>query len=151
MKYSVETYDEVIEDIKPLLEGHWEEIALYKDEVTFAPNYFMYKELEEKNLLDIFTARTDKGKLIGYCIVFTMPHMHYSTTIMSNVDIFYVAPEYRGKMAGLRLIKLTEQKLKEKGVKVIFHHVKVAHDFSPLLERLGYEKTEHIYGHYIGE
>ena len=150
MNYSKETYDDVIEEIKPILEDHYQEIALHKDKIELNPNYFMYKELEDKGFVDIFTAR-DKNKLVGYCIVFTMPHIHYSTTLMSNVDIFYIAPEYRGKMAGIRLIKYVEKELKEKGVEMLFHHVKVAHDFSPMLERLGYEKTEYIYGNYIGD
>lgn len=151
MIYLKETYDEVIDEIKPLLENHWEEIALYKDKVPFSPNYFMYKDLEEKDILDIFTARTDENVLVGYCITFTMPHIHYSTTITSTVDILYIDPLYRGKMAGLRLIKFAENQLKEKGVKILFQHIKPEHDFSPLLKRIGYGKFEDIYSHYLGD
>lgn len=150
MKYAQEVFDDVITDIIPLLNKHWEEIALNKDKVPFDPNYAQYKTLEKEGILDIFTARED-NELVGYCITFTAPHLHYWSTIMSNVDIFYVSPEHRGKMAGIRLIKYTEEKLKLKGVKVLNHHVKTQHDFSPILKRLKYNKAESIYSKYIGE
>jgi L-amino acid N-acyltransferase YncA len=150
MRYEKETFDSVINDIKPLLEDHYEEIALHKDKIPFSPNYFMYKELEDKGILDIFTARKD-DELVGYCILFTMPHLHYYTTVFSNVDIFYIKPEYRGKMVGIRLNKFVESQLKKKGVKVINHHIKYEHDFSQMLYRDNYEDAEKIVSKYIGD
>ena len=151
MKYDKEVFDDVIVEIIPLLHLHWEEIALNKERVPFDPNYVQYKALEQQGILDIFTARSDEGELVGYCITFTTPHLHYWSTVMSHVDIFFITPEYRGKMAGARLITFVENRLKEKGVKILNHHVKVEHDFSPILKRLKYNQIESIYSKYIGD
>lgn len=150
MKYASEYFTDVIEEIKPLLKRHWHEIALNKDKIPFDPDYDKYEELEEKGILDIFTARDDEGVLCGYCITFTMPHLHYKTTITSSVDILFVTPEHRGKMTGVRLMAFTENSLKEQGTAFLLHHVKPAHDFSPILIRQGYAQQELIFGKYIG-
>lgn len=151
MKYAKEFFADVIEEIKPLLERHWHEIALNKDKIPFDPDYDKYEVLEEEGILDIFTARDDEDTLCGYCITFTIPHLHYKTTIASNVDILFVTPEHRGKMTGVRLIAFTEQQLKEQGTDLLMHHVKLAHDFSPILLRQGYAEQERIFGKYIGD
>ena len=151
VKYLKESFDDVVIDIFPLLNKHWEEIALNKDKVPLDPNLEKYKTLEQSGILDIFTARDDSNKLVGYCIVFTMPHMHYWSTLMSSVDIFYVSPEHRGKMTGSRLMTYAEKELKASGTKVLTHHVKVAHDYSPILVRKGYKEAERIFSKYIGE
>jgi GNAT superfamily N-acetyltransferase len=150
MIYAEETYDDVIDEIKPLLTANHEEIAFFDERVPLIPNYHMYKELEDQGFLSIFTVRTDERELIGYCIIFITPHIHYSTTVMATVDIIYINPAHRGKMAGIRLIKFTEKTLKERGVDIILHRVPKQNDFSPMLKRLGYTEAETVYSHYIG-
>lgn len=151
MIYSEETFLGVIADIVPLLTRHWDEIALNKETVPLAPDYAQYQRLNDQGILNIYTARNDNGVLVGYCLTITVPHIHYSTTISSNVDLVYVVPEHRGKMTGVRLMQFTEDSLKEKGVKLLSHHVKEAHDFSAILLRKGYKKAETIYGKYLGD
>ena len=67
IEYKEETYSQVIDEIKPLLEDHWEEIALNKEVIKLNPNYEMYEKLCNAGVMRIVTARDD-GKLIGYCI-----------------------------------------------------------------------------------
>jgi len=150
MIYAKEFFVQVIDEIKPLLEKHWEEIALNKEKVPLDPDYDRYLFLEKSGILDIYTAR-ENGKLMGYCITFTMPHIHYMSTVMASVDILYVDPSRRGKMAGVLLMKFVEEKMKEKGVQVFTHHVKVEHDYSSILKRLGYVEVERIYNKYLGD
>jgi hypothetical protein len=64
------------EDARPLLEKHWEEIALNKDVIKLNPDWDAYADLEDAGILKIFTARSD-GKLIGYFVVFVKAHIHY--------------------------------------------------------------------------
>jgi hypothetical protein len=45
----------------------------------------------------------------------------------------------------MRLIEHADAQLAAEGVQVVFQHVKTAHNFGPLLERLGYEHVENVY------
>ena len=136
-----ETFAQVIEEIKPLLDKHWEEIAHFHD-IALDPNYAMYRKAEEAGKLRVFTARKD-GALVGYA-VFITGNLHYQSTSTAMQDILFLLPEHRG-FTGYRLIKFADSELAKEGVQITYHHVKVAHDFGPLLERMGYVPVDIIY------
>ena len=75
VEYQEETYDSVIDEIKPLLEGHYQEIANNRDVIKLNPDYEIYKRFCELGQIRIVTARAD-GELVGYCIVVVRPHLH---------------------------------------------------------------------------
>ncbi len=137
----IETFDQVIDEIKPLLAMHWHEIASFKDDIHFAPDYARYKDIEEKGGLVILTAREGK-ELVGYSIFFLLQHPHYSTTTFAMNDILFVRPDKRGGTTGYRLIKESENAMKILGAKKISWHIKPAFDFSPALEKMGYVEDE---------
>lgn len=153
---SVETVDQVLEDIKPLLKDHWEEIASFKDKIPFAPDYEAYRRVEKSGNLLICTVRDD-GKLIGYSIYFIRQGVHYSKTIVATNDIFYIAPGYRRKLINRKLIAIelinyAETILKQSRlVSVITMHIKVWKDWSALAEHQGYKRVEFIHQKYIGD
>lgn len=137
-----ETYDGVIEDIKPLLTKHWQEIARNRERIELNPDYGRYKELENRGALFIFTARED-GKILGYAIYFVGPHLHYRDHKWALSDIFWVTPERRGIMVGKRLFGLAEKVLRENGVSVMHTTSKIAHPSAGrLLEHFGHEHIE---------
>lgn len=146
MKYQQETIEWVRKEIEPLLVQHYHEVALNKDKIKYDPNWEFYYKAEQLNMFYVFTARTDAGKLVGYNCYFLNPHPHYGGTMCAVNDIFYVVPEYRGKMAGVRLLKFSEDTLhKTRGVTYFFMHVKPDHDFSAILLNRGYSLHEYIY------
>jgi GNAT superfamily N-acetyltransferase len=147
--YQDERFADVIGEIKPLLEDHYEEIAVMKDKIKLNPNYQQYEVMEQNNMLHIATVRVD-GKLAGYCISFIVKHIHYQDCVQALNDILFVAKEYRHGSIGTRLIKYAEQRLTEIGAQIIHYHVKISHDFGLLMEKLGYACTEKIYSKYIG-
>ena len=55
-------------------------------------------------------------------------------------------PEYRDQGTGAGLIAFADMSLAAAGASVVYHHVKRAHDFGPLLRRLGYEEIESVWG-----
>lgn len=144
VKYKEEAIDEVIEDIKPLIEKHYMEIARHQDKIALNPDYDKYVELYNKGALHIVTARVE-GRLVGYTIHFLAPHLHYRDHLMAMNDILYVLPEYRGGIVAARLFKFAEVSMKQKGVTKIHIHMKTEHDFSRLLKGLGYVEIEKIY------
>ena len=139
--FSVERVSDVLEEIKPLLEAHWREIALYQDRFPLNPDYGKYEALDKAGMVHIVTAR-DAGTLIGYYISFVMPHLHYRDCIVAMNDILFLKPEYRRGRVGMKLIEFVEEDLRRIGVDRMIIHVKTQHDFSPLLVRLGFSETE---------
>ena len=148
--YAKEKWVDIVDDCIPLFQRHWEEIALNKDKVKLAINFEAYQKLCDADILKAYTAR-DGEKIVGYHIFLVTPHLHYMNDLFAVADVLFVAPEYRGKMAGLKLIKFSEQQLKADGVAVIVQNTKLAHDFGPILERLGYSQSERIFTKYTGD
>jgi GNAT superfamily N-acetyltransferase len=142
--YDTSSLMAVIDEIKPLILHHWHEV---EDAYGFGKpdiNYEQYKKLDEAGVMHVVTARKG-GKLIGYCVSIVMPHMHYQTRMMAMNDGLFVLPQHRKGSVGTWLIVYAENELRNYGIDVFFCHVKIAHDFGHLLERLGYECIEKNY------
>lgn len=150
MEYQVERFEDVIEEILPLLEAHWREVELYQDKINFNPDFNQYRLMQDMGLLHIVTVR-DKGLLVGYFVSVMAPNIHHKDHTFATNDILYVDKDYRGRMLGARMFAFAEKELKKLGVDVIVIHTKTHMDFKPLLERLGYSHIEQCYGKYIGE
>jgi ribosomal protein S18 acetylase RimI-like enzyme len=148
-EYKEEKYDEVINEIKPLLDLHYEEIALDKDVIKLNPDYDAYKSMNARGVIKIISARQD-GKLIGYCICVVKGHLHYKDSLTAHNDIFYIKPEYRQGLTGVKLFKATEEIMKKYGVQRIIMNVKRSNDIGAIFERLGYKETERVYTKIIG-
>jgi hypothetical protein len=140
--FQLESMESVIEEIKPLIEKHWEEIAHFKD-IPLDPDYDSYGAGERLGKLRIFTVRLESGELIGYA-VFYIGSLHYQSTKTASQDILFVLPEHRG-LTGYRFIEYCDNQLRAEGTQVVYQHVKVAHDFGPLLRRIGYEAVDTLY------
>lgn len=140
--YQRETLADVREDISPLLVKHWEEIARFKD-VPLDPNWDGYAAAERNGVLRVFTARRD-GALLGYGVFFR-GNLHYRSSVLFTQDIFFVLPQHRG-IVGARLLRYCDEQLQAEGAQAVYHHVKTHLDWGPVLERMGYEKVDTIYG-----
>ena len=138
------TWD-LIEEIKPLLQEHYEEICEYKDIMKLNPDYNKYLELQKLGMLHTVTVR-DEGKLIGYAITFTIKNLHYQDCLMGLNDILFISKPYRNGSLAIRLLKYVEDALKNKGVQILHYHIKVKHDHARLFEKLGYVCIEKLYG-----
>ena len=75
MKLAHECLASVKEDIKPLLEEHWELVALNQGKIKLNPNWEEYARLDAAGVLRVFTARED-GELVGYCVLVVSRSMH---------------------------------------------------------------------------
>lgn len=148
--YQEESYEQVVEEIQPLIFAHWEEIASCKDKIKLNPDFNMYKILNDAGVLRIFTVR-DVGRLVGYFIVICQPHLHYSDHVYAMNDIIYIDPEYRGTTIAFKLLRSVEKRLKKDGVSVLMINMKVHAPFDRLLEKLQFSNTERVYSKYIGD
>lgn len=141
-----ETVDQCVGDIPPLLQAHWEEVALYRDEVPLSPQFDRYRAIEKTGRLVVITARYE-GALIGYSVFIINQHLHYSTCRVASNDVLFLVKDYRkGSDAGRRLIRASEVLLSSMGVQRMTWHIKPKNDWSPILVRMGYEREEIIMG-----
>jgi hypothetical protein len=144
--YGVESVAEVRRDIGPLLELHYEEVAMHKDAISLAPDWARYEALEAGNRLMAFTARDD-GQLIGYSAWFMDMHIHYAGALIATNDVIFVHKDYRkGCSAGTDLILYSEKMLKQIGVTKAVWHIKFDHDWSAILRRRGYVNEDFTVG-----
>ena len=143
MKFNIESVFDIKEEIQPLLKLHYDEIAHYKD-IPLNPDFETYMKLELAGMLRLFTVRTtDEENLIGYNVFFIKENLHYKDSIQAVQDVVFIKKEYRGR--GKEFIMWCDERLKSDGVNVVYHHVKAAHNFGPMLEKQGYELMDLIY------
>jgi len=146
----LESFEDRLPELEPLLPLHYEELALNKDKVPLSPQYPVYINRERNGELMFMVVR-DRGELIGYFIGFVAPGLHYSTCLTLIMDIFYIHPEHRGSSTGHKLFKAVEAEAKKRGVQRMFVGSKVHLDASWLFEKLGYEKVETTYSTWLGD
>lgn len=128
-------------EIYPLFMEHWHEIAHYKD-IPLDPDVELYHRMDSMGMMRVFTAR-EEGKLVGYSVYFVRSNPHYKSSIQANQDVLFIQKDKRG--FGRDFIKWCDEQLKNEGVQIVHHHVKKAHDFGPMLKRMGYELVDLIY------
>lgn len=146
----IESFEENLEYLKPLLPIHYKELALNQDKVPLSPQFDKYVAAEQRGEL-IFVTLRSAGQMVGYFIGFIAPGLHYSTCLTCQMDIFYVLPEHRGSGAGFQLFKFVEQQLKKRGVQRMFVGSKMHKDASWLFEKLNYTPVETYYSAWLGD
>lgn len=149
MRFQRETLTPALYDeLKPLLEKHFHEIAHYQD-IPLDPAIEQYLSIEKMGALRVFTCREFvdyEETLIGYAVFFVRPNLHYKNSLQASQDILFIHHAFRHAGFGAKFLSYCDGELKKEGVQVVYHHVKQAHNFGPLLERLGYELVDLIYG-----
>lgn len=128
----------------PIFEAHYKEISHYQD-IPLSPDTLHYDTLQKVGILRVYTVR-DSGKLVGYCVFSVGKNPHYDTSVQAKQDILFLSKELRGGMNGFKFIQWCDEQLHKEGVQVVYHHVKKSHNFGPVLERMGYELVDLIYG-----
>ena len=146
----VESFEQNLEYLKPLLPIHYKELALDQDKVPLSPQFDKYVAAEQRGEL-IFVTLRKAGQMVGYFIGFIAPGLHYSTCLTCNMDIFYVLPDHRGSGTGFQLFKFVEQQLKKRGVERMFVGSKMHKDASWLFEKLNYTPVETYYSTWLGD
>ena len=132
------------QDAQPLLEKHWEEIALNQDMIKLNPDWDAYEQLEVDGALQIFTAR-DGDKLAGYFAVLVRKHLHYVDHVFAFSDVLFLDKEYRLGLTGPKLMRFAENCMKKDGVSVMIVNTKTHRPFDVILKWLGFKHIENIY------
>jgi len=143
----VERWETYVQDAPPLWCLHYDEVALDQDVIPMDMDVERYAALDVADILHIVTMRTaPEGHLVGYHTSLVAPHLHYKSTLVAAVDLYYVLPDYRKGWAGVRLFREAERTLKARGVVKIASGTKLHDglDMSRLFVHLGYRLTEQL-------
>lgn len=139
-----EPFWQALEDAAPLLPRHFDEIAENKEILGRPdPDLDRYRILDATGKLHTLVAR-DGARLVGYFVCITDNALHYRTIRAGSEDLYYLAPEYRGR-PGFQLILEAERMMRELGVQVATMKTKEANNKGPVLERLGWRPFERVY------
>ena len=148
LKIAHESMANVRHEIEPLLEEHWELVALNKGTIKLNPNWEQYAKLDTQGMLRIFTAR-DRGQLVGYCVLVVSQSLHYQDHIFANNDVTFVLPDHRAGATGYHLIKYAEDYCRNNGVSLFNINTKVHIPFDNLLVGMGFNLIERIYSKFL--
>jgi GNAT superfamily N-acetyltransferase len=139
-----------VEELKPLLPAHWEELGIYKADMPLDPNWEIYRAIEEMGQLIYVPLRND-GDLIGYFIGTITPGLHYKTTLTCKMDILLVLPEYRHGKAGTILFGAVKAELNRRGVKLWWVGSKSHHPIEGFYESLDFTLQETHWTLWLGD
>lgn len=147
----IEQLEPILEEIKPLLQPHYEELALDKEHVPLYPQYDEYIRRERLGNLVMATVRKD-GVLAGYLIAFVAPGLHYKTCLTCHMDIIRIAEWARGGMTALKLMRCFMKETRRRGVNRWFMGKKIhaGIDIGRLYEAFGFRPVEVTYSLYEG-
>lgn len=142
--FQAESFASFYQEAEHLIREHYHEIAHYQD-IQLSVDVTAYCRIEAAGGLRVYTARID-GVIVGYALFVVAMNPHYSSSKQAKQDVLYVAPEYRQKMLGYRLIQYCEDELRKEGVQAVYHHSKVSHpELANLLRGMGYETVDLVH------
>ena len=142
MIFAQELFSDAFKDMEPLLIMHYEEISHHKH-IPIEPWIERYQQLEDAGALKIFTVREESG-LIGYAVFIVSRSLHNCQIIQAVQDIVFIEKEKRG--FGKSFLAWCDEQLKALGVQIVYHHVNHKHNWGSLLDKLGYELVDLVYG-----
>jgi hypothetical protein len=147
ISFAKELLCEVVQEVQPLLERHYEELTRNKDVVKLDPAWDEYAALERAGRFVIFTARDD-GRLLAYNAFFLGPHLHYKSLVVGQNDVLWIEHEYRKGITPIRFLKYSHTELKSHGAQKIVYHCK-DNNLAPILRLLGFSDEEMMVGKMI--
>lgn len=150
MEIKLECLSNVKDEIQPLLQKHWELVALNQGKIKLNPDWKEYARLDAAGVLRIFTARRD-GQLIGYFVLLVSRSIHYQDHIFATNDVLFVLPEQRFGSTGYRLVKFVENWCAENNVSLMMVNTKVHVPFDRLMLGMSFNLIERVYSKYLGK
>lgn len=139
--YGIEKLSDILAEIIPLHEEHWDETERPYLHTDMWPDYSRYLDLERAGQAVQFTARAANTRLAAQMIFTIAPHPHAMHKIVAAEQALYCHPDHRGRCV-IRLLDYAEQSLWELGMDYIIINDKSPSggaDLEPLLSRQGFE------------
>ena len=133
-----------VHEAMDLFDKHYKEIAERTDVIKLDPDLARYEFFVANEMLEVHTIRKD-GELIGYSLWFVSNHIHYKNSVTACSDVLFISPNQRKGSTGIKFIKWSLEKIKERNPQRIMFHVKDHVDYSPIIKRMGAKHFESVY------
>lgn len=138
------------EEAWPLIQQHWKTLCIDPEKLKLDPDYQRYAKLEELGALYLLVARRD-GRMIGYIMVFILPHMHYKTSgEVAMTDMYWTDPKERNGV-GLKLFVRFEADMRRRGVTQMMTSCKTSEDHTKFLQLLDWKHTDNTLSKFVGK
>lgn len=124
---------------------HYDEIALNKGLMVYAPDVERFAQLEAAGAMVNLAVYDDSDAVVGYSINLLAPHLHYKDLMCAHNDMIFIAPAHRHGSLGVKLIKATREACKARGVRMMLWHAKENTPLAALLPRLGCQVQDIMY------
>jgi len=147
LSITFEPFYVIARELLPLFRQHWRELAVHKDVIPLDPNWDLMMQQSLNGVLHVLTVR-DENKLVGYIFNIVAPHSHYKTTLHAYVDMFWLHPNYRRGLTGLKMFRENENYLRKLGAvrllagEKLHWHSKRQRQVRVLFRRLGLKAHE---------
>lgn len=147
----IDSFEDCIPELRPLFVVHHAELGLFKGDMPLDPDYREYVRREREGSLFLCSARQN-GIIVAYYVAVVRPGFHYKSTLTGTADIYWVAPEMRGKGLALPLFRHVERELKRRGVMVWYGGNKIHNPLGAdkLHELLGFTPADKYWAKWIG-
>lgn len=152
LTFALEPYTQKLRsEAVPLVQAHAAEVKTMPEGMEVRVPEGLYLELDAAGFLKVYTARdSETSELVGYN-VFTIMNREEINALMAQHNSMFLRQDYRKGFNAMKFLKWCDDHLASIGVCYVTQHVTEAVDYSPLLRRLGYSKTETIYGKRLWE
>jgi len=139
----VETWADIWRDGQEIFKIHYDELALHKEAMPLGLDNDAYTDLERKGYLLVVAARRD-GTLIGYWVGVVLSHHPHNKNAgkVATTDMFVIKPAERRGGAGVKLLRAAESAMRNLGIVKASISTKLHFENGPLLDALGWEKTD---------
>ena len=144
MKYTLEKYRDIIEELKEIYIPFFKEVDIYPESPRPNVDHDQFIALENINGLQLVTTR-ESGKLVGFHISSVITDIFYKHILTGYVLCYYLLPEFRGNGNGTRMFAFADESFKKSGVERVFMSRKIYIPNEPLFLKLGYTQLESGY------
>jgi hypothetical protein len=113
--------DKLIAEMEMMFDIYLEDVAAPFHAFPWNVDWFMYKDMASKDRLRIMAGRTEDGQLKAFSVAIIGPHPHYAC-IFATIPLFFLHPDFRKGMEGVRLRNVTEKLAADSGAQLILLH-----------------------------
>lgn len=141
------TYADWKEECEILYQTHFLEILAPRGYSLNIDDEF-YQTLENAGALRILVVYDDNMLPIGYSMSIISPDIHDDDALVATTTAFFLAPDHRAGMAGVKLLRVTEAALAAHAPGARWRvgiPIDVERDTGKVLERVGLHAFERVY------
>ena len=139
--FARERMEDIIGEMKPLHEAHWNETETERHGLELNPDYETFIRYERAGRYILFTLRDAAGVLVGNCAMYLDTSTH-TQTLLATEDTLFLLPEARKGRTAMHFVSFIERSLHQLGAKEIHITVKKVNKAEKFFRFLGYVHAE---------